>query len=248
MSVTGAVERVGSGSDVGSRPSPGSPRRSFRFGRRALVITGALAVLALAAPVLVVQVVGSSKVFTPDEVPNRSVALVLGAGLQAGGKPSVFLTRRLDMARELYERGKVDVILVSGDNALEEHDEPTAMFNWLVEAGIPADRVVRDHAGFDTHDSCKRAHDVFGVEDAIVVTQDYHLPRALFSCSAAGIDAVGVGVSSTNVARSTGTKYRVREAAASVKASWDALTGRPPVYGGTETSITDLLSARKGSP
>ena len=73
------------------------------------------------------------------------------------------------------------------------------MQDWLVTHGVPRDKVVRDHAGFDTHDSCVRAHDVFGVRDAVVVTQDYHLRRALFSCSLAGIDVVGVGVSSTSV-------------------------------------------------
>ena len=88
-----------------------------------------------------------------------------------------------------------------------------------------------------------RARDVFGVKDLIVVTQDYHVPRAAFSCTAAGLDVVGVGVSSASVARSTAVKYRVREALASMKAAWDALSQREPVYGGTETTITDILEA-----
>ncbi len=228
-----------------ARRGAGLTRRRRLTAKRGIALVGALAVVILTMPIVVVQVVGALNVHEVDDVPDRSVALVLGAGLRPGGKPSVYLTRRLDMARQLYEDGKVQAILVSGDNKFKEHDEPTAMFEWLVEAGVPAEHVVRDHAGFDTHDSCVRAHDVFGVRDAIVVTQDYHLPRAVFSCNAAGVDAVGVGVSSKSVARSTAVKYRVREAGASAKAAWDALIKRKPEHGGTETSLTDLLDKKQ---
>ena len=135
----------------------------------------------------------------------------------------------------------MQAILVSGDNAQADYDEPTAMYDWLIDAGIPAERVVRDYAGFDTHDSCVRARDVFGVKDLVVVTQDYHLPRAVFSCTAAGLDVVGVAVSSASVERSKAVKYRVREALASVKSAWDALIQRKPVHGGSETSIQEIV-------
>ena len=196
---------------------------------------------ALAAPIATVQIIGSGKVYSAQDAPNRSVALVLGAGLKPDGTPSVFLARRLDAARALYERGAVQAILVSGDNAQADYDEPTAMYDWLIDAGIPAERVVRDYAGFDTHDSCVRARDVFGVKDLVVVTQDYHLPRAVFSCTAAGLDVVGVAVSSASVERSKAVKYRVREALASVKSAWDALIQRKPVHGGSETSIQEIV-------
>jgi len=143
----------------------------------------------------------------------------------------------------LYARGAVDVVLVSGDNGTVRHDEPTAMQEWLVTHGVPSDKVVRDHAGFDTHDSCVRAHDVFGVRDAVVVTQDYHLRRALFSCSLAGIDVVGVGVSSTSVHPKQALLWRLREVPASWRAAWDALSGRPAAFPGpAETSVQDALS------
>lgn len=224
------------------RRGTGPARRRRLSAGRAFALAGALALLALTLPIVIVQVAGSLRVYEADDVPDRSVALVLGAGLQAGGKPSTYLMRRLDMARQLYEEGKVDAILVSGDNKFKEHDEPTAMYEWLIDAGVPAEQVIRDHAGFDTHDSCVRAHDVFGMRDAIVVTQDYHLPRAVFSCNAAGVDAVGVGVSSKSVSRATGAKYRLREAGASAKAAWDALTNREAEHGGYEKSLTDLLN------
>ena len=202
---------------------PGAParRRRVRVSRKVALTASALAVAALAAPIATVQIIGSGKVYSAQDAPNRSVALVLGAGLKPDGTPSVFLARRLDAARALYERGAVQAILVSGDNAQADYDEPTAMYDWLIDAGIPAERVVRDYAGFDT--------------------QDYHLPRAVFSCTAAGLDVVGVAVSSASVERSKAVKYRVREALASVKSAWDALIQRKPVHGGSETSIQEIV-------
>lgn len=220
-----------------------APRRRHRR-RTFVLVSAATLVLLLTLPIVWVQVAGQSKVSALDDVPARPVALVLGAGLRPNGTPSTYLTRRLDAARQLYEAGTVQVILVSGDNSKVEYDEPTAMLNWLVDAGVPADRIVRDYAGLDTHDSCRRAADLFGVTGAIVITQDYHLPRALFSCSQAGVDTVGVGVSSTSVSTSDAIMYRVREGAASLKAAVDALTNRAPAIGGQpETGVQDALKA-----
>lgn len=210
--------------------------------RRAAWIVGGALLAAAALPVLAVQAVGQSKVRSVDDV-SVPVALVLGAGLRPDGSPSVYLARRLDAARELYERGAVDVVLVSGDNATAAHDEPTAMLDWLVAHGVPADHVVRDGAGFDTHDSCVRAHDVFGVDTAVVLTQDYHLPRALFSCAAAGIDVVGVGVSSVSVRPAQAVLWRARELPASWRAAWDAVSGREPMDDGpAQTEVADALA------
>jgi vancomycin permeability regulator SanA len=212
--------------------------------RSAWIALGVASALVI-APILWVQGVGQTKVEGVDDVPTTPVALVLGAGLRPDGSPSVYLARRLDAARELYARGAVDVVLVSGDNAHASHDEPTAMLDWLVAHGVPAEHVVRDYAGFDTHDSCVRAHDVFGVEDAVVVTQDYHLRRALFSCAAAGIDVSGVGVSSDSVTPVQAWSWRARELPASWKAALDAATHRSPVYDGPpETAVQDALATR----
>ena len=211
--------------------------------RRATWIALAAAFVLVAAPIAWVQGVGQTEVRAAGDVRPTSVALVLGAGLQPDGSPSVYLTRRLEAARELYARGAVDVVLVSGDNARSDHDEPTAMLDWLVAHGVPTDDVVRDHAGFDTHDSCVRAHDVFGVDAAVVVTQDYHLRRALFSCTEAGISVTGVGVSSASVRPVQAFTWRARELPASWRAAWDAVTGRDPVYPGPqETAVQDALA------
>ena len=217
---------------------PAHPRRRRR---RLALLVAALVVLVLAAPLVVVQAVGRSHTRAIADVPDTPVALVLGAGLRPDGSPSTYLRRRLDAARSLYDRGTVRVILVSGDNGTVQHDEPTAMRDYLVANGVPSHKVVLDYAGFDTHDSCVRAHQVFGVDAAVIVTQDYHLPRAVFSCTAAGMDVTGVGVSSASVTREQALTWRLREIPASYKAAWDALVGRPPVYGGHETGVQDAL-------
>jgi vancomycin permeability regulator SanA len=216
------------------------PRR-----RRRLVATVAAAlVLLVAAPVLWVQAVGQSRVRDADHVPDRPVALVL-AGLRPDGSPSTYLRRRLEEARRLYADGTVRVLLVSGDSTTAWHDEPTAMRDWLVDHGVPDAAVVEDYAGVDTHDTCVRAHDVFGVTGAVVVTQDYHLRRALFSCTAAGIDVVGVGVSSRSVEPAKALMYRVRELPASGRAAVDAVVHRSPRFGGpAETGVADALAAQ----
>jgi len=212
--------------------------------RRVLLRTAVIVVALVLAPALWVQVVGQTRVRPGvSDISRTDVAIVLGAGVRPDGTPSTYLRRRLDAAAELYARGTVGVILVSGDNSTTQHDEPTAMRDWLVGLGVPEDRVVRDFAGLDTHDSCVRAHEVFGVTDAVVITQDYHLRRALFSCREAGIDVVGLGVSSTSVEPIKAVLYRVREIPASIKAAWDALTGREPAHlGPHETGVEDALA------
>lgn len=227
---------------VGDAPADPHPVRAASRRRRVrAAVLSVVALLVLATPLLVVQGIGQAHARSLADVPDTDVALVLGAGLHPDGTPSTYLARRLDAARALYDRGAVRVILVSGDNATVQHDEPTAMRDYLVANGVPADRIVLDHAGFDTHDSCVRAHEVFGVDDAVVVTQDYHLPRALFSCTAAGMDVTGVGVSAASVTPKQAVVWRLREVPASYKAAWDALVGREPAYGGRETGVRDAL-------
>lgn len=216
--------------------------------RRLVAVGAGVLGAAVLGTFLVVQGVGQSGVrASVDDVPDTPVVIVPGAGLRPDGSPSTYLRRRLDAAAGLYARGTVRVVLVSGDNSTRWHDEPTAMRDWLVERGVPADRIVRDHAGLDTHDTCVRAHDVFGVEEAVVVTQSYHLRRMLFSCREAGIDVTGVGVSAASVEPGKAVVYRVREVPASLRAAWDAVTSRPPALGGPrETGVDDALATADG--
>ncbi len=133
------------------------------------------------------------RVGTVASAPEAPVAVVFGAGLFEG-RPSPYLAHRLDAAVELYERQKVRAILVTGDNSRTSYDETDAMRRYLVEHGVPEVRVVGDYAGFDTWDSCTRAHRIFGVDRAVLVSQDFHVRRALALCEAAGIESYAVGV------------------------------------------------------
>ncbi len=178
-------------------------------------------------------------------VPHAPVALVLGAGLHAN-QPTLMLARRLDLAAELYRAGRVRVLLLSGDNGRVGYDEPTAMRDYLVARGVPAERIVLDYAGFDTWDSCVRARKVFGVGRLTVVTQDFHLPRAVALCRNAGIDAFGVGDESmSRWGPAAATPLALREFGATAKAFLDSvvLDSSPVFDGPREISVDRLLTS-----
>jgi len=204
----------------------------------------ALAVLMTAASVLWVRSGARGHLFTVESVPPAPVALVLGAQVYDGGVPSPFLTGRLEVARRLLAAGKVRAILVSGDHMRWEYNEPGAMLRWLLDRGVPLEKVVLDHAGFDTYDSCVRANKIFGVRKAIVVTQTYHLPRAVMLCRRLGIDATGVGDASAHKYRWPWFISAPREQAACVKAAYDVVSGRDPVFlGNYESGVDDAVRA-----
>ncbi|WP_210424386.1 SanA/YdcF family protein [Gephyromycinifex aptenodytis] len=176
-------------------------------------------------------------------VPPRPVALVLGAGVQPDGKPTPFLAARLDVAADLWHRRKVQVILVSGDNRSTHYDEPTAMRRYLLSVGVPAESIVADYAGRDTYDSCARAQRIFGLQDLVVVSQTYHLPRALAICRSLGLDAIGVGDETMRAyAPRVWDEGRLRERAAALKAAWDVFTRRDPVLGPPLSDVQDALA------
>ncbi|MGW7170050.1 SanA/YdcF family protein [Streptomyces sp. NPDC054884] len=126
------------------------------------------------------------------DVPRTEVAVVFGAGLMRNGEPSIFLANRLDAAAKLYRQGRVEVVLVTGDNGTEHYNEPQAMRHYLTHQGVPDGRIVSDYAGFDTWDSCVRAKKIFGIDRAVLVSQGFHIRRAVALCQEAGIDSYGV--------------------------------------------------------
>ncbi|AEV87315.1 membrane protein [Actinoplanes sp. SE50] len=203
----------------------------------------ALSVALVAASNLWVREESTGHVYSVADVPSAPVALVLGAQVDPPGEPSAFLAARLDLARRLYQAGKVKAILVSGDHADWSYDEPGAMLVWLVAHGVPADRIVMDHAGFDTYDSCSRAGRIFGVRQAIVVSQSFHVPRAVALCRSLGIDATGVGDDTQRANKPLWARGQAREWAAAVKAAWDTGTGRDPVFLGPHESGVDTAVA-----
>lgn len=218
-----------------------TPRR-----RRWLLAAGAAVLLCLtpvAASAGHLASVAAGRTYTVDEVPARAVGMVLGAKSHPD-RVSAFLGARLDVAIELFEAGRIRAILVTGDGLERSNNEPAMMRDYLTARGVPADRIVEDPAGFDTYDSCRRARDVFGVEEMTVITQDYHLGRAIAICQLVGIDAVGVadttmrGRFPLNWVKGAG-----REWAANLKAEWDTISRREPQLDPYDPSLLEAAAS-----
>ncbi|EFL41479.1 SanA/YdcF family protein [Streptomyces griseoflavus] len=190
-----------------------------RTGWRRLV-QGVVTVCVLALlPATWLRLATDDRLRTTADVPRAEVAVVFGAGLW-DGEPSPYLAHRLDAAAELYRAGRIEVVLVTGDNSREEYDEPDAMRAYLTRHGVPGSRIVSDYAGFDTWDSCVRAKKIFGVDRAVLISQGFHIRRAVALCETAGVSSYGVGVDDRHdVTWYYGT---VRELFAAGKAALDA--------------------------
>ncbi|MFI9785300.1 vancomycin high temperature exclusion protein [Kitasatospora sp. NPDC051984] len=219
------------------RPPGWGSRRGQRRWFQALL---ACSVLAL-TPNAWLFVTQSHKIGTVQSVPASPVAIVFGAGLM-NGKPSPYLAHRLDAALELYRANKVQAILVTGDNGTVEYDETDAMRTYLIERGVPEIRVVGDYAGFDTWDSCTRAHRIFGVDKAVLISQTFHVRRALALCRAAGIESSGVGVEEWH--DTTWHYGEVREIGSAAKAFLNVLVRPDPTLlgrheDGVERALAD---------
>jgi SanA protein len=193
---------------------------------------------AVAVPNLIVWLGGRAPV-TKDvaKVPHAQAALVLGAQVYRDGRPSIMLRDRVNAAADLYRAGRVDKLLLSGDHSRVDYDEVGTMRRLLLEQGIPARDIFTDHAGFDTWDSAQRARRVFDVSSAVVVTQGFHMARALYDARRAGLKATGFVADRRDYGTIMG-KLRVREAAARVKTLGDVITGADPHFLGTEIPIT----------
>ncbi|MGV1048776.1 MAG: SanA/YdcF family protein [Solirubrobacterales bacterium] len=164
------------------------------------------------------------------DVPRAPVAIVPGALVQPDGKMSVMLADRVKDAYRLWRAGKVEKILVSGDHHTWAYDEPDTMRKALVARGVPPRDVFEDHAGFDTWATMVRARSIFGIDHAVVVTQGFHMPRALFLADAAGIEATGL----TSDLHRYGyqlQKSEVREVLSRVKAIADVTLDTPAMAG-----------------
>ena len=170
-----------------------------------------------------------------DDLPREDqprVAIVFGAGLNRSSEPTPALYDRVATAVDLYRRGLVNKLLLSGDNRFVNYNEPEAMRRTAVQFGVPEEDLVLDYAGRRTYDSCYRAREIFGVQRAILVTQAFHLDRALYLCDAFGLDSVGVAADRRHYTQSSQAWWSIREAAASVAAWIDVNVTRPtPVLG-----------------
>jgi vancomycin permeability regulator SanA len=150
----------------------------------------ALALILL--PRLLTEVYSLPRVHAPALAPSEPVAIVFGAGLQRDGSPSPVLKDRVSAAASLYQQGKVESILMSGGTDNAYYNEPRAMKAYALEMGVPEQAILMDEQGSSTLASCQRARDVFGIRSALLVTQGFHLPRAIALCSLLGMQVQGV--------------------------------------------------------
>jgi len=175
------------------------------------------------------------KVFSASNVPVRRVAIVLGAGLWRNGSPTPVLADRVNTAANLYFTGKVEKLLMSGDNRFVDYNEPEAMRKLAISLGVPIAAIVLDYAGRRTYDSCYRAKAIFMVDQAILVTQAFHMPRALYICNRLGLDSIGVESDLRTYPKASLLFWNIRELFAMVAAMWDVNIGHPlPVLGRQE--------------
>jgi SanA protein len=197
-------------------------RGALQYGSIIVLSIGVVVVL---VPLTMRTLTRSSIVDLPERAPRVQAALVLGASVSRG-KPSPVLEERAHTAVALYMMGNVSKILVSGDSSNLSHDEVTPVRKYLLDSGVAAEDIFLDHAGFDTYSSMYRARKVFRAESVIIVTQDFHLPRAVFVAQQLGLEAYGIVPE-----RGQGDAYDyMREIPASVKALYDLALGRVPKY------------------
>jgi SanA protein len=175
------------------------------------------------------------RTYTVEAVPERPVALIFGARVYPNGRLSAMLADRVATGADLYHAGKVEVLIMTGDNSSPDYNEPDAMTRYAVELGVPPEAIVQDYGGRRTYDSCYRARHIFGVEEAILVTQNFHLDRALLTCNALKVDGVGVFADYQRpwgYSRYSLNWSRLREFPATVVALLDVIRREPaPVLG-----------------
>jgi SanA protein len=170
---------------------------------------------------------------------NR-IAIVFGAGLWRDGSPTPVLRDRVTTAAHLYESGTVKKILMSGDNSYIDYNEPEAMRQYAIELGVPDGAIVLDYAGRRTYDTCFRARSIFGIKQAILITQNFHLPRALYTCNKLGVDAIGVSSDLRKYRKVSSFIWFTRELPATLVAFWEIHISHPTPILGVPEPINDL--------
>ncbi len=192
-------------------------------------------VLVLVVPRIITAIYAFSRIYSVTEVPQRRVAIIFGAGLWRDGSPTPVLRDRVATAAELYFSGKVEKLLLSGDNRFIYYNEPGAMYQYARRLGVPDEALVLDYAGRSTYDTCFRAKVIFGINEAILVTQNYHLPRALYTCHSLGLSVVGVTADRRAYTPGSWAYWNLRELPATINAIWEVHVTHPlPVLGKPE--------------
>lgn len=184
-----------------------------------------------------VERTGTKYILDQSTVPTADAILVLGAYVYPDGTTSSMLTDRLTVGYELYKEGKAPKIVVSGDHGRKDYDEVNAMKSFLKEKGVPSQDIFMDHAGFSTYESVYRARDIFQIYKVIIVTQDYHLMRAVFSARELGLEAYGIPSDRHDYGQAM-KMYRLREIAARNKDFlWAKLLKPKPTFLGNTIPV-----------
>ena len=213
---------------------------------RILVLLGLLIVF---LPRIITSIHAAFRTYSVEQVSADRVAIVFGAGLRWDGSPTAVLRDRVNTAVELYFAGKVEKLLMSGDNSYIDYNEPEAMRQYALSLGVPQEAIVLDYAGRRTYDTCYRAKAIFGVESAILVTQNFHLSRALFTCSALGLKAQGVEANNYYYLKRSRLYWNIREQFATVGAFWDVYFKKPlPILGEPEPIFPTGSAAGVSTP
>lgn len=201
-----------------------------------LLILGVIAFILICGLSWRVQSSTESQIFKDSkDVPQAYTVIVLGASVYSSGKLSIILEDRVRSALDLYNTGKVKRFLLSGDNGTEQYNEPKAMKAYLMAQGVPEDDIFLDYAGFDTYDSMYRASAVFNVKDAIVVTQEFHLPRAIYIANKLDLNYYGY-IGDKHIYQSANINSK-RELLANVKAFLELTFNKEPTYLGAKIPI-----------
>lgn len=209
--------------------------RFMRIVLRLLLALLILTPIAFILPRLITAIYAWPRLHSVEDAPKKPVAIVFGAGLRRDGSPSPILRDRVATAVELYFQGTVEKLLMSGDNRVDNYNEPAAMEEFAIALGVPADDIILDYAGQRTYDTCFRAKEIFGLRDAILVTQGFHLPRAIYTCNSLGVEALGVAADRRDYRRRQSAFLHMREVAATFVALWDIHITRPrPILGNPE--------------
>lgn len=186
-----------------------------------------------------------SRISEIGESKTAPVAIVFGAGLKGNGSPTPLLEDRVTTAAQLYFDGKVEKLLLSGDNRFVNYNEPGAMKAFAIQLGVPENAIVLDYAGRRTYDTCYRAKAIFGVTKAILVTQNFHLNRAIFLCSKLDLDVTGVSADRRIYTFTTFLIWEIRELLATGVAVLDIYVLKPiPVLGHEESIFPSATSIK----
>lgn|SRR5574341_84628 len=206
-------------------------KRAVSIALRVLLIALLVAAIAPFALRGALALIYRGKTYTVETVPAKRVAIIFGARIYPSGRLSAMLADRVETGIDLYNAGKVDVLLMTGDNRVPEYNEPEAMRRYALERGVPEEAIALDYGGRRTYDSCYRARHIFQVDEAILVTQNFHLDRALLLCNALGVESVGVWADYQRpwgYSRVSLTYSRVREFPAILAAVIDLIRREPP--------------------